>query len=122
MSEGKGPEGVLAAFEEVTVLLAQNAMRELRLSFPMDGPPTPREEAEVAVSAITAAIRNQERQRIREALEKEVAASRQFVIYGVNVKQLQGEPLTEREIVEGLIVINRGVVTRTLDTLEDSHA
>lgn len=67
------------------------------------------------------AQRDQARQEVlgevREILEEEVAASRQFVIYGVNVKQLRGAPLSEREITKGLIVINRGVVTHILDRL-----
>jgi hypothetical protein len=65
-------------------------------------------------------IRKQLLDEVREGLQKEVEASRQFVIYGTNVVQLQGESLTEREMVDGLIVINRGVVTRTLAALDSS--
>jgi hypothetical protein len=72
------------------------------------------------------AERERDRERVleevREGLEKEVERSRQFVIYGANITQLQGEPLTEREMTEGLIVVNRGVITRTLVALHPDQS
>lgn len=43
--------------------LAQEAMKELRLGFPMDEPPTPREEAQAAVAAAASTIRQQAREK-----------------------------------------------------------
>lgn len=70
-------------------------------------------------AAEVAATKEKTLRDVEEALRKEVEASRQFVIFGTNVRQIQGDPLTEHEMTEGLIVINRGVVTHTLATLKD---
>jgi hypothetical protein len=56
---------------------------------------------------------------LRLAVE-EVANGRQFILKGNGYEQQSGPPLSERELIDGLIVINRGVVTRIIDALNRS--
>lgn len=67
-------------------------------------------------------IAAQERERLLRLAAEEIAKGRQFVLSGNSYQQQSGSPLSEREIVDGLIVVNRGVVTRIVAALIDSDS